>query len=421
VLAPYEPKEATVLRLQVGVDPAPKTCVAKVVDDAGEVHGRKLSFAPDREGIAQLLRSIDGMAPGVPRHFFVEASGYLWYSSAAMLRELGEPVSLVNPNYTKAQRRCTTPNAKSDAADAEALARVAFNRGKKALHPADIPEGMRLNLRLLARQRATVQQDATAIKLRVLAWLGLTAPGLTTILGNDLSAADREFITRYPVVGKVLRLGKERLRRFLDRSTCGQTDETTVDALFELARKAYSPRDLDSELVAEQFRLEFQRLALAEKQIGQLDKQISRLLAKCDPAGLARSLPGFGPVISAIMVAETGTDLSRFPTAKQFASWTGIVGRASGTAGKHVGGLPMTKAGRSNVKWALYMAAKSAANCDPEMAALYDKLKAKGKHHNVAVNAVGHQLARVYWAVMTEQRPYQKRPPELTAKPIDSP
>ena len=117
-------------------------------------------------------------------------------------------------------------------------------------------------------------------------------------------------------------------------------------------------------------------------------------------------------IVAAILVAEAGCDVSRFPSAKHFASWTGVVGRASGTAGQQVEGLPITKAGRGIVKWALYMAARSAVNHDPEMHALYDRLRAKEKHHNVALLAVAHQLARVYWAVMTERRPYQKRPPK---------
>ena len=81
----------------------------------------------------------------------------------------------------------------------------------------------------------------------------------------------------------------------------------------------------------------------------------------------------------------------------------------------------MTKAGRSIVKWALHMAANVAIHHDPEMGALYDRLKAKGRHHNAAMTAVAHKLARCYWAVMHEQRPYVKRAPETDADPVPKP
>jgi len=244
--------------------------------------------------------------------------------------------------------------------------------------------------------------------------LGLTAPGLDQILGTDLSTLDRDFICHFPVVTRMLRLGRQRVRDFLERRSQGAVDDQTIEALFQLAKEAYTPRDLDDQLVAQEFQMEFERLALIEKQVKRLDKQIAKLYAQCDPTGLARSLPGFGPVVSAIMVAEAGTDLSRFPTAKHFAAWTGLVGQASGTAGKHLDGLPITKAGRSIVKWALFLAATAAAQHDPQMQAIYKTLTAKKKHHNLAITAVAHQLARTYWAIMTEQRPFQKRPARET-------
>ena len=144
---------------------------------------------------------------------------------------------------------------------------------------------------------------------------------------------------------------------------------------------------------------------------GALEQRIAPLYKQCDPQRLARSLPGFGPVIAPIMVAETGTDLSRFPAPDRFASWTGLVGKASGSAGKQIEGLPITKAGRDIVKWALHMAANIARQHDPQLRDFYDRLPAKARSHNVAVTAVAHQLARRCWSVMTQQHPSEIRPP----------
>jgi len=406
--------------LNVGIDPAQNSCVAKIVDHHGNALGKALHFTPDRSGVAGLVRRVQERAPGAHCRYLVESSGYLWYAPSALLRECDQSVSLINPSYTKAQRKSSSRYAKSDARDAEAIARAPFNMGEKAYHPADIPEGPRLNLRLLCRHRHTLQQDATAIKLRLLAWLGLTSPGLTAIIGTDLSPADREFIAKYPVVARVLRLGKQRLQDFLERRSEGEADEATVDRLFELAREAYHPKDFDDRLMACQVTMELERLALLETQIAALDKQIAKLLPECDPQGLARSLPGFGAVVAPIMVAEAGTDVSRFPAVDRFASWTGLVARANGTAGKQQAGLPITKAGRSIVKWALHMAANAAIAHDPELRELYDRLRAKGRHHNAALTAVAHKLARIYWAVMTEQRPFQKRPPQPPPQTTDA-
>jgi len=397
--------------LHVGIDPAKTKCVARVVDQSGQSRGQTIAFKPDRPGVEGLIARVQKIDPEAKSHFFIESSGINWYAPAALLQEQGHPVSFINPSCTKAQRNISSRYAKSDAKDAEAIARAPFNMGDRALHPADIPEGPRLNLRLLCRHRHMLQGDATAIKMRVIAWLGLSLPGLTQIIGTDLSALDRELIVRYPVAAKLLRSGKKRLRDLLERVDEDALDDADIEALFDMARKAYSPRDFDDKLMARQFKLEFQRLALIEKQIKELDKEIANLLPECDPEGFARTIPGFGAVVAPIMVAEAGTDVSRFASAPKFAGWTGVVGRAAGSNGKQKDGLPMTKAGRSIVKWALYMAANAAVMHDPETRAFYDRLRAKDKHHNAALGAVANKLARIYWAVMTEQRPFKQRSP----------
>jgi len=398
-------------RLHVGIDPAQNTCVASIVDESGKTVGKALSFTPNRSGVAGLVRRVHERVPDAQCHFFVESSGFSWYAPSALLREQGQAVSVISPGYTKAQRKISSRHAKSDAKDADAIARAPLNMGEKALHPADIPEGPRLNLRMLCRHRHTLQEEATSIKLRVLAWLGLTTPGLTAVLGNDLSAMDRDFIRRYPVVARIQKLGPARVQQFFERRSDGEFDPATVEDLFELAQEAYQPKDFDDRLMALQIGMELDRLALLEKQVAKLDKQIDKLYPACDPEGLARSLTGFGKVVAPILVAEAGTDMTRFATVDRFASWTGLVARASGSAGKQQEGLPMTKAGRSIVKWALHMAANVAIQHDPELKAFYERLRAKGKHHNAALTAVAHKLARRYWAVMREQRPYLKRIP----------
>jgi transposase len=407
--------------LQVGIDPGSKECVGRAVDQYGVVQGKPIRFRPNREGVERLVARTSALAPEAERRFYVEASGSHWYGLVGWLQTRNETASLICPSYTKAQRRVSSRYAKSDVRDAEALARAAFQMGERAQHPADLPEGPRLNLRLLCRHRYRLQRDSTAIKLRLLGWLGFTTPGLAEWLGGDFSAADRALIGRYPVVARALRRGKARVREFLERHAQRPIDEATIDALFELARQAYSPRDLDDQLVAEQFRMELERLALNEKLIRQLDARIAQVLPLCDPHGWARSLPGVGVVVAPILVAEAGTDLSRFANPHRFAAWAGVVGRAHGTAGQQTEGLPITKAGRGIVKSALFMAANVARQRDPHLRAVYEQLRAKGRHHNQAVIAVARRLAELYWHIMTEQRPYSLEPPRDPSGPTGQP
>ena len=405
----------------VGIDPGKYKGMAAVVDEHGKTASGPLRFCPTCEGIARLLSGVSNCAPGVELRFYIEACGWLWYAPAAILQELGYKVYLVNPAYTKAQRKMSSPGAKSDFRDAQALARAPFNMGDRAEHIADVPVGIRLNLQNLCRHRLSLRQDATAIQLRLIAWLGLTSPGLTAIIGTDLSEMDQSIIAQYPVISEMAGQDEETVQAFLTECANGRAvDPALAQELMGLAAEAYTPRDLDPKCIAIQVEIELARLELLQQQIARLDREIASLLKLCDPHGYAQTLPGFGPVIAAILVAEAGVDVSRFEDAAHFASWTGMVARAFGSSGKHVQGLPMTKAGRSDVKWALYMAAKTASTRDPLLKDFYDRLRADGKCHQEALVAVGHKLARWYWAIMNEQRPFERREPE-TQQPLAEP
>lgn len=58
---------------------------------------------------------------------------------------------------------------------------------------------------------------------------------------------------------------------------------------------------------------------------------------------------------------------------------------------------------------AIFTAANVASRCDPNLSAYYQRLKARGKHHNVVVGAVARKLCYIIFAVLTENRPYEHR------------
>ena len=60
----------------------------------------------------------------------------------------------------------------------------------------------------------------------------------------------------------------------------------------------------------------------------------------------------------------------------------------------------MSKRGSPYLRRAIYLAANAARLHNPVFKAFYEKLKAKGKHHNEAMGALVSKLLRVIYAVM---------------------
>jgi transposase len=91
--------------------------------------------------------------------------------------------------------------------------------------------------------------------------------------------------------------------------------------------------------------------------------------ARVDPAGLAASLPGFGPVGTCQLVATMGRP-GRFPHASAFKAFTGLTPRASQTGQTDRKHQPMTKAGPRALRSQLIQSADTARKLDPQLAAV---------------------------------------------------
>ena len=71
--------------------------------------------------------------------------------------------------------------------------------------------------------------------------------------------------------------------------------------------------------------------------------------------------------------------------------------------------MHMSKRGSPYLRRAIWGAAFVASYSDPELTAYYQRLRARGKHHHVAVGAVARKLCYILYAVLSENRPFEVR------------
>jgi transposase len=77
--------------------------------------------------------------------------------------------------------------------------------------------------------------------------------------------------------------------------------------------------------------------AFLEGALAQLPEEIAPQLAPCAEAvALAQTLPGVGETAEGALIAEVGTDMSRFPTQKHLASWAGVCPGTKQSGGKRL-------------------------------------------------------------------------------------
>jgi len=154
------------------------------------------------------------------------------------------------------------------------------------------------------------------------------------------------------------------------------------------------------------------RIERIGKDIGALEREILRCI-HADP-GLARrydiliSVTGFGPVVAMTLIAclaELGT-CSR----KQISMLAGLAPVADESGERQ--GVRVVWGGRPNVRRILYLAAITAARCNPDMKAFFDRLTADGKAAKLAIIAVARKLVVLANTLISDNRTWQPHSPK---------
>ncbi len=131
----------------------------------------------------------------------------------------------------------------------------------------------------------------------------------------------------------------------------------------------------------------------------------ARLQTEGEALAYLDTIPGVNRRIAQIIVAEIGTDLGRFPSAKHLASWAGIGPGNHERAGKRRSGR--TRKGSRWLRQALTEAAHGAAHTKQTyLAALYQRIAAR-RGRKKAIIAVAHAILVIVYHLLTRREPYR--------------
>jgi transposase len=293
----------------------------------------------------------------------MEACGSAHYW-ARVLEAQGIEVKLLPPSYVRAYVK----RNKTDAADAAALL--------EAVRCADI---------VPVRVKSVEQQALQSLHRVRSGWMTTRTARI-----NALRGYCREFGI---VIAVGARLGLEQIARVV------ADPETAVPAML---------RDT--------MRLLVEEIRLLEARIAQLERELSTT-AKASPACTTLlSIPGIGLLTATAMVAATGGSVSHYKDARHFASWFGLTPKEhSSGSSRHLGRI--SKRGDRYLRVLLTHGARSVlrtatvtARCGKPLDPLRQWALAvqARSNHNKATCALANKLARICFATLRDQEPYER-------------
>lgn len=143
------------------------------------------------------------------------------------------------------------------------------------------------------------------------------------------------------------------------------------------------------------------RVDAVDADIAALDAQIEEHLAPFDEAAARLDeIPGIAPTAAAIIIAELGLDMTRFPTPGHLASWAKFAPGIKSSAGKNKGN-GSTGHGNRYLARVLGEAAVAAGRTDTFLGARYRRIvRRRGKKK--AVVAVGRSMLVIIWHLLSD-------------------
>jgi transposase len=313
----------------------------------------------------------------------MESTGVYWKPVWNLLESRLE-LMLVNSRDVK-----QVPGRKTDVKDSEWIAQLL---ACGLLRPSFVPPLPQRELRDLTRTRASLLQDRSRTANRLQKILEDANIKLASVASDVLGASGRDML-RALIRGdlspaQMADLSRKRLRLKIPKLTEALNGKVTEHHRFML-------------------KLLLDQIEQYEAQVAKLDQRIEEVMSPLEKTALEilDEIPGIDRRAAENVLAEIGSDMSRFPTSGHLAAWAGLCPGNNQSAGKRRSGR--MQQGNRWLKATLNQCAWAASRKKDSYFAAQHRRIASRRGVKRATMAVAHSQLCICWELLKNGQAYQ--------------
>lgn len=145
-----------------------------------------------------------------------------------------------------------------------------------------------------------------------------------------------------------------------------------------------------------------------QEHLAELEQNIDALAEEIDEYDLIQSIPGVGPKIAATILSDIG-EIDRFNHPKKLVAYAGIDPSVFSSGKFTATQNHIAKRGARQLRYALIMAVQCVLirSRNTKLKEYYDRKRAEGKPHKVALVACANKLVHWVYAILKTQKTFR--------------